>query len=223
MFIDSQTEQTTAITDLILSLQAIAAVWILRRSPVRRPVWTDAWTWFFSLLSVASLLGAISHGIAMTSSVNTTIWVVVYLVLGIMMALFVIAAVTMHWNPELGRRCLPFGIATALLFFVITQVWSDSFLLFVAYEAISMFLALVLYLSCFWSRREQGSGFLVAGIVVGIVAAAVDTQSSLQLTFIWTFNNHGIFHLVQMISLLLLTIGVYSTHQSTSYETVLVE
>ena len=57
----------------------------------------------------------------------------------------------------------------------------------------------------------------------GIVAAAIDTQSSLQLTFIWTFNNHGIFHLIQMLSLLLLTIGVYSTHQSTSYETVLVE
>ncbi len=40
----------------------------------------------------------------MTSSVNTMIWIVVYLALGIMMALFVIAAVTMHWNHELGRR-----------------------------------------------------------------------------------------------------------------------
>lgn len=215
MFAESATEQTTAITDLLLSLQAIGAIWILKRSQVRRPVWTDLWTWFLGLLSAASLLGAISHGIDMTSSVNTILWVVIYLVLGIMMALFLIAAVTLHWDPQLGKRCLPYGMVVAFAFFLITQIWSDSFLLFVIYEAISMLLALTLYLSCFWFRREKGTGLLAAGIIVGIVAAALDAQPSIQLNFIWTFNNHGVFHLVQMISLLLLTIGVCSTHQTT--------
>lgn len=214
MFAESATEQTTAITDLLLSLQAIGAIWILKRSQVRRPVWTDLWTWFLGLLSAASLLGAISHGIDMTSSVNTILWVVIYLVLGIMMALFLIAAVTLHWDPQLGKRCLPYGMVVAFAFFLITQIWSDSFLLFVIYEAISMLLALTLYLSCFWFRREKGTGLLAAGIIVGIVAAALDAQPSIQLNFIWTFNNHGVFHLVQMISLLLLTIGVCSTHQT---------
>ena len=215
MFAESPTEQTTAITDLLLSLQAIGAIWILKRSQVRRPVWTDLWTWFLGLLSAASLPGAISHGIDMTSSVNTILWVVIYLVLGIMMALFLIAAVTLHWDPQLGKRCLPYGMVVAFAFFLITQIWSDSFLLFVIYEAISMLLALTLYLSCFWFRREKGTGLLAAGIIVGIVAAALDAQPSIQLNFIWTFNNHGVFHLVQMISLLLLTIGVCSTHQTT--------
>lgn len=213
MFVDCATEQTTAMTDLLLSLQAIAAIWILNRSLVKRPLWTDLWTWLFGLLSAASLLGAISHGVRMTSSVNIALWIVIYLALGIMMALFLIAAVTMYWNPERGKRCLPYGMVTAFAFFLITQMWSDSFLLFVIYEAISLLLALILYLSCFWIRREKGSGLLAAGIVVGIVAAVVDTQSTLRFTFIWEFNNHGIFHLVQMISLLLLTMGVCSTHQ----------
>lgn len=215
MFAESPTEQTTAITDLFLSLQAIGAIWVLNKNLVKRPVWTDLWTWFFGLLSAASLLGAISHGIKMTSSVNTALWVVIYLALGIMMALFLIAAVTLHWSPQLGKRCLPYGIVIAFAFFVVTQIWSDSFLLFVIYEAISLLLALTLYLSCFWIRRAKGSGWLAAGIVVGIVAATLDAQPSIQLNFIWTFNNHGVFHLVQMISLLLLSIGVCSTHQPT--------
>lgn len=202
-------------TDLILSLQAIGAIWLLKRNQIRRPVWTELWTWFLGLLSAASLLGAISHGINMTSSVNTALWVVIYLVLGIMMAVFVIAAVTLHWSPQHGERCLPYGMLLAFAFFLVTQIWSDSFLLFVIYEAISMLLALTLYVSCFWLRREKGSGFLAVGIIVGIVAAALDAQPSVQLNFIWTFNNHGVFHLVQMVSLLLLTIGVCSSHQVT--------
>jgi len=73
------------------------------------------------------------------------------------------------------------------------------------------------------SDTKKPSGVTGMKTSAGIVAAAIDTQSSLQLTFIWTFNNHGIFHLIQMLSLLLLTIRVYSTHKSTLYETVLVE
>ncbi len=149
----------------------------------------------------------------MTSNVNAALWIVIYLVLGIMMAVFDIAAVTMHWSPELGTRCLPYGMFFAFGFFIVTQIWSDSFLLFVIYEAISMLLALAFYLSCFWLRREKGSGLLAAGIIVGIVAAILDAMPSIQLNLIWTFNNHGVFHLVQMVSLLLLTMGVCSTHQ----------
>lgn len=213
MFIDSPTEQTTAVTDLILALQAMVAIFVLRNAPARRLLWTDIWTWTFALLSVAGLLGAVSHGIQLTPSIDAGIWLFVYLALGILMALFSIAAVTMHWDHRLGRRCLPFGLIIAFVFFSITQFWSDSFLLFVVYEGIAMLFALLLYSSCFWLRREQGSGFLVSGILVGIVAAVIDTQSSLRLTFIWTFDNHGLFHIVQMLSLLLLTIGVHSSHQ----------
>lgn len=215
MFTESPTEQTTAITDLFLSLQAFGAVWLVRRTPVKRHGWTPLWKWFFSLLSAASLLGAISHGIRMTPLANSALWIVIYLALGVMMAIFVIAAVTMHWTPQFGKRCLPYGMLIAFGFFIVTQIWTDSFLLFVIYEGISMLLALSLYLSCFWLRRERGSGFLAAGIVVGIVAATLDAQPSIQLQFIWTFNNHGVFHLVQMFSLLLLTLGVCSAQQET--------
>lgn len=216
MFVESPTEQTTSITDLILALQSLVTIVMLKMSHVRRPMWTDVWTTIFGLLCLASFLGAVTHGIQMTTSVQTAIWVIIYLALGLTMALFTVAAVTMTWNHELSRRCVPFCIAIAIGFFAITQLWSDSFLLFVVYEAISMIVALTLYTACFWFRRERGSELLAAGVVVGIAAAIVDTQTEMQVTMIWTFDNHGIFHVVQMLSLLLITVGIQMSHRSVS-------
>lgn len=214
MFVISPSEQTTAITDLILALQSLAAIVMLKRTPVKRPMWTDVWTTFFGLLCLASFLGAVVHGIRMSSSFQNAIWGTIYLALGLIMALFTVAAVTMTWNQELSRRIVPFCLAIAIVFFAITQLWSDSFLLFVVYEAISMIVALTLYSACFWLRRERGSAFLAAGVMVGIAAALVDAQASLQVTMIWTFDNHGLFHLVQMLSLLLIMIGIQMSHRT---------
>jgi hypothetical protein len=83
---------------------------------------------------------------------QTAIWCTINLALGLMMALFTVAAVTMTWNHELSRRCVPFCMAIAVGFYAITQLW--------------------------------------------------------------TFDNHGVFHLVQMLSLLLMTIGIHMPHRS---------
>lgn len=213
MFTDSPTEMTTAVTDVILATQSAAAIYVIRRKTVARPMWTQVWTWVFSLLSIASLIGAAAHGLEMAASVETAIWTPAYLALGLTMALFVIAATTMSVGHERSRRFLLPAIVIAFMFFTITQIWSDSFLLFVIYECIAMVLSLTIYSMCFWQRRTAGSGLLAAGVLVGILAAVIDTQKTLHLTLIWEFNNHGVFHLVQMISLLLLTIGLYRSHR----------
>jgi hypothetical protein len=129
------------------------------------------------------------------------------------MALFVIAAITMSVGHEKSRRFLLPAVMVASAFFTITQIWSDSFLLFVIYECIAMAMSLTLYTMCFWQRKAKESGYLATGVLVGILAAVIDTQKTLHLTLIWEFNNHGVFHLVQMISLLLLTIGLYRSHR----------
>ena len=213
MLTDSPTEMTTAITDVILAAQSAAAIYVIRRKTVARPMWTHVWTWLFALLSIASLIGAAAHGLEMAASIETAIWSPAYLALGLTMALFVIAAITMSSGHEKSRRFLLPAVMVAFTFFTISQVWSDSFLLFVIYECIAMLLSLTLYSMCFWQRRAAGSGLLAAGVLVGILAAVIDTQKTLHMTLIWEFNNHGLFHLVQMISLLLLTIGIARAHQ----------
>ena len=215
MFTDSPTEMTTAITDVILAAQSAAAIYVIRRKTVARPMWTQVWAWVFALLSIASLIGAAAHGLEMAASIETAIWSPAYLALGLTMALFVIAAITMSVGHEKSRRLLLPAVMVAFTFFTITQIWSDSFLLFVIYECIAMLLSLTLYSMCFWQRRAAGSGLLAAGVLVGILAAVIDTQKTLHMTLIWEFNNHGLFHLVQMISLLLLTIGIAQAQQET--------
>lgn len=213
MLTDSPTEMTTAVTDVILAVQSAAAIYVIRRKTVTRPMWTQVWAWVFALLSVASLIGAVAHGMEMAASIESAIWTPAYLALGLTMALFVIAAITMSVGHEKSRRFLLPAVLVAFAFFTITQIWSDSFLLFVIYECLAMVLSLTLYSMCFWQRRTSGSGYLAAGVLVGILAAVIDTQKTLHMILIWEFNNHGLFHLVQMISLLLLTIGIAQTHQ----------
>ena len=213
MFTDSPTEMTTAITDVILAAQSAAAIYVIRRKTVTRPMWTQVWAWVFALLSIASLIGAAAHGLEMAASIESAIWSPAYLALGLTMALFVIAAITMSVGHEKSRRFLLPAVMVASAFFTITQIWSDSFLLFVIYECIAMAMSLTLYTMCFWQRKAKESGYLATGVLVGILAAVIDTQKTLHLTLIWEFNNHGVFHLVQMISLLLLTIGLYRSHR----------
>lgn len=212
MFTDSPTELTTSVTDLLLAIQAFLAVITIARLPDKRPMWTRVWVIFFGMLCLASSLGAVVHGVQMASTFQSAIWSSIYLVLGLLMAVFVVAALTMTWNHELSRRSLPYLLALAIAFFAVTQIWSDSFMLFILYEGVSMVVALVLYTWCIFPCREQGAMFIATGIVVGIVAAIIDSQSSLRVSLIWVFDNHGMFHIVQMISLTLIIIGVHRSH-----------
>jgi hypothetical protein len=209
-FIDIPTEQTTAATDLILAIQAIAIRCSLGRSSSERTLGKRIWSWIFSLLIVVSTLGAVAHGIQMTARINAAIWIPLYLALGVIIALLAVAAVSHAWNDDLARRFLRPAMCIGVAFFAVTQLWSDSFLLFVLYEGVTMTAALGLYLWCFWrAETRHGSGFLALGLMAGILAAVVDTQSTLQVECVWVFNNHGIFHMVQMPSLLLLAIGLH--------------
>lgn len=206
-------EQTTAITDAVLAIQAIAIRFYLGRVPTRQTFHAGIWSWILTLLAIASLLGAVAHGFEMSASMNATLWMPLYLALGGSVALFAVAAVSQTGNDELARRCLPFAVGVSAVFFALTQFWTDSFILFIIYEAVTMVVVLVLYVSCIWRpRARRGAVVLAMGVLVGLAAIVVDTQHTLRFTCIWTFDNHGVFHLVQMLSLILLSIGLHQSH-----------
>jgi hypothetical protein len=216
-FVDIPTEQTTAVTDLILAAQAFIARYFVGRTSLDRPFFGWLWSWIFCLLGCASLLGAVAHGVEMTKVVNETLWIPLYLVLGLVVAFIALTAISHFWHEQLAQRWLLAGIGVAVIFFAVTQLWSDSFMLFIVYEAVMMTFAFVLYTACIWrTGRQQGSSLLASGVFVGLVAAAVDTQQTWRLECIWTFDNHGIFHLVQMLSLLLISIGLYRSTSSSN-------
>ena len=208
-FISIPTEQTTAVTDLILAAQALVCVQFARSRSTDSCFALSLWAWVFGLLSFSSLLGAIVHGIELEPVTSRILWGLIYFMLGLLVALIALAAIAHLGHDATCRRLVPAGIGVAFVFSAITQFWGNSFLLFVAYEAVMMSIALGIYLVCFWLPcKRRGSGWLALGILFTLVAAAVDTQSTLRLQWFWTFDNHGIFHLIQMVGLLIITTGL---------------
>ncbi|MCY2978640.1 MAG: hypothetical protein NTU79_08265 [Planctomycetota bacterium] len=125
------------------------------------------------------------------------------------MAYFALAAIGFVWGAEIAKFLMPFAVLVEIGFFGITQIWSGSFLLFIAYEAAILLSVTILYGYSYFRYRSPGSGFLTLGTLIGILAAILDAQPSLHLKVYWELDEHGIFHLVQMLSLFLMAMGVY--------------
>jgi hypothetical protein len=49
---------------------------------------------------------------------------------------------------------------------------------------------------------------MAAGILVSILAAGIQAKKSICLTLIWQFDHNGIYHIVQMLGLILLLVGL---------------
>lgn len=219
--VSSPTELSTSFTDLVLAGQSILALVLIARMARPATFYSRIWCAAFSLLAASTLLGAAAHGLVLSPSMFQLLWILIYLVLALLMAAFVLAAASYSLHPNTAPRLIvPAGIV-ALLFFTLTQLGSGSFLFFVLYEAVALVVSLGLYLVGVF-RRTPGSSLLACGVGISIVAATLDAIPSLSLQIgPWSFDRHGIFHLVQMPSLILLTFGIvrslsYIQHRSTS-------
>jgi hypothetical protein len=87
-----------------------------------------------------------------------------------------------------------------------TEVADGAFLVFVAYEVVAMLFALAVY-GRLAAQGKEGGSLIAAGVLVTLVAAGVQ-QTDLAITLIWPFDHNGIFHLIPMPGLLLMTLGV---------------
>lgn len=203
------TEQTTAATDALVAIIAAALAVVLfmeggRSDPTKGRIWSAA----FGLLAVAAALGAIAHGFQMSERTNELIWMPLNLVLGVTVALFVVGAVYDLRSFSLPRLLLPILLAVGVAFFVVTVLIPGSFLVFVVYETIAMLFALVVYIVLAARQTLRGAAMMAAGVLVSIVAAAVQATGKVRFTLIWDFDHNGAFHLIQMVGLVFLLIGL---------------
>jgi hypothetical protein len=56
--------------------------------------------------------------------------------------------------------------------------------------------------------EPAGAAFMSAGILISILAAGIQAKKSISLTIIWQFDHNGIYHIVQVVGLLLLIYGI---------------
>jgi hypothetical protein len=207
--INIPTEQTTAATDALVAIMAAAFAVLLSREGARSDrmkgrIWSAA----FGLLAVAAALGAIAHGFQMSARTNELLWMPLNLVLGVTVALFVAGAVYDLRAFSLPRLLVPILLAVGVAFFFVTVLIPGSFLVFVIYEAIAMLFSLVVYIVLAARQTLRGAATMAAGVLISIVAAAVQATGVVRFTLIWEFDHNGAFHLIQMVGLVLLLIGL---------------
>ncbi|NIM52964.1 MAG: hypothetical protein GTO22_27630 [Gemmatimonadales bacterium] len=212
------TELTTAATDVLLGVVAVAGVIYLYRLRDSDRWKVQVWAAVLGLLAVASLLGAVAHGLELEPGVRDLLWQPLFVLLGLVVALFVVAAVY-DWRGRLAAsRMLPAMVIVALGFYAVTRVISGTFLVFIAYEAAAMVLALSVYTLLAARRRLRGAGVIAMAIALNILAAAIQATGTVSVTIIWPFDHNGVFHLVQMAALVVLVAGLQASLRSATPE-----
>lgn len=171
----------------------------------------NIWAWTFSLLVVAAALGAVVHGFKMSKTVNQRLWWPLNLSLAWLVALFVVGVVYDLWGVESSRWIVPPALTVGFVFFGLTLLNPTNFLPFIIYEVIAMLFALGGYGWLAWTGRLPGAGWMMAGVLVTIIAAGIQALwngKEKPVRMIWQFDQNGLYHLIQMVGVVFLVIGL---------------
>ena len=201
----SRFEQITALTDVALGiLSSHAAFQVLQFSGFKSTIWG----WAFALLAFSAFVAALAHSFEMTQKTNERLWMPINLSLGWVLSLFVVGALIDLSGDAMARTALPAALIVGLLFFVITVLRPGSFMTFITYEAMAMLFSLGVYVFIFFQGTLLGAGWMLAGVFVTILAAVVQALGKAGKSIVWYFDNNGVFHLIQMIGIVLLLVGL---------------
>ncbi len=203
-------EQTTAATDLLLASVALVSILFLRWNPAGTgDQWKiNVWSAAIGLIGLAAGLGAAAHGLVLSHTRHQRIWQTLNMSLALAVSLFVVGVAYDLWGGASCLRTLPLMLTAGLFFFAATLIYPGIFFVFIVYEGLALIFALGAYTYLSIQGELRGAGFMAAGILASIIAAAIQANKSIALTLIWKFNHNGIYHIVQAAALILLLIGL---------------
>jgi hypothetical protein len=204
----SPTERTTAATDGLLSLAAAGAIVLLQASETP-PSWRiQLWSWAFALIALAAALGAVYHGLALPERPRALLWRILTVCLSMAISLFVVGVVHDAYGAEAAGRSLPVLLTAGLLVFAVSRVVDGLFIVFIAYQALALVLALGAYAWLAAQGTQPGAGWMASGAAASLIAAATQAARNLRVTWIWELDHNGVFHLVQTLGVIFFGIGL---------------
>jgi hypothetical protein len=210
IFIKDPAEKTTAVTDIILALIALGGIAYLRCllliSDQRWKI--NIWSAAIGLIGLAAVLGAAAHGLELARTFHRRIWQALNLALGLAVSLFVVGVAHDLWGFEISVTTLPILLTAGLGFYLTTLIYPGIFFLFIVYESVALVFALGAYIFIAIHKDLPGAWLMATGVFVSIIAAGIQANKSMFLTLIWRFDHNGIYHLVQMVGLVLLLMGL---------------
>jgi hypothetical protein len=212
---DIPAEQTTAATDVLMAILAfIITLKIYQSGKGIDLKKTRIWIWVFGMLTFASVIGAFAHGFQMSKLTNFILWQPLKLSLGLAIGLFAAGVVYDFKNFILPKTLIPILLVCVIIIFIITVILPDAFAVFIIFEAIFMLFAFVAYTILASRKTIKGAGLMAAGVLITIIAAVIQAIKTIRVTFILEFDHNGIFHIVQMIGLIILLKGLQAEFRS---------
>jgi len=159
-------------------------------------------------MAIASLLGGISHGFVTSEKINAMLWHPLNLPLALTNGL-VIVGVTYDIKGSASLHIvLPIIVVVSVLFFALTIYFPEGFIVFIVYQLLAMLFALATYVTLAYRQQLPGAWLITAGILISIAGAVIQTQKTLHVQIIWQFNNNGLYHIVQMVGVIVWVIGL---------------
>jgi hypothetical protein len=207
-FTTSPTEKTTAITDILLALVAAGAIFCLQQLESPEHWKINTWSMAFGFIALSGLLGAVVHGMELSEAAHQHIWSLLNLCLGLAVSAFVIGVAYDVWGLVFARIILPWMIALALGFYLVTRLFAGIFFVFIVYEAAALLFAWGAYSWLALTGQFTGAVLISVGVLVSIVAAGIQATLKTTVKLIFEFDHNGIFHIVQILGIMVFLAGL---------------
>ncbi|MGA3086555.1 MAG: hypothetical protein ABSE95_17490 [Thermodesulfobacteriota bacterium] len=207
ILIKSPTELTTSATDLFLAIECVFIIICLWRALAVDRWRTSLWCWVFGLLAFSFFMGSVAHGLDKQASMREALWMLLFLCLGVAVALLVAGALFDWRGRDMAKRLVWLIAAASIIFFVLSRFFDGALIIFVIYEALAIICTLAIYSFLAVTHRLKGSGLISLAILLSIVAAGVQA-SHVSMKVLFPFDHNGIFHLIEMVTLATLGWGL---------------
>lgn len=205
--IDDPVEQMTAITDFAMAIVAGVGVAAMLKRMRSDPFKIRLWIVTYLLFINAAVLGTAYHGLALPERWLDTLWTGIFVSLGFMVALFVVALVRDSWSEAAAKKAIPVMLVIAAGFILASYLMGQDYRIAIAYQAVALLAAFVGY-GWLAFRGVSGANVMTAGVGLTIAAAAVQAGELISLTPDMPFDHNSAYHVIQCVGVLFLTRGV---------------
>jgi hypothetical protein len=187
-------EPATVLTDFALALEALGLAWFLARSPGRLP---RLWSVAFVALAIGAVAGGSAHGFAprLGATALQGLWLVTYYTVGLANMFLLCGAIVAVARG--GLRYALFALALVRFAAFVVFVTAHQDFRYVVYDyALTLAALAAIGLLLF---RDSAGPLMLAAVAVSALSAVVQRMP-------WALpplNHNDLFHLVQMIGLIL--------------------
>ena len=194
---------TTAITNYMMGCIGLYLGW--QTLQIQGSLFHILWACSFFSLSLGAFLGG-SHyvfGPRLPNYITKVIWMLTLIFVGTT-GLFLAGSAATFYINETGKFGLMLGSAILVIKYVLGLNKNDTFHHAIKFYVTLIILALIGFIPAFFSLGYTGALQIVIGLLVNLSAAGVQASG---LTLHKHFNHNDLFHVIQILGMILIYRG----------------